>query len=312
MQRLKRWGPYLLLSYPVGWLVVFFLIPLAFLVLIGFYRNVPGGGWEAAFTLDNYVRFFTRDLYWQRLIFTLELSALTALLCLLIGYPFTYALVRLVSPFWRRVGLMAAISTLWLTYVVRSYAWSVLLSSTSGIGKLLAFLGFVETAPSFAPGYAATLIGLVYVFLPFMILSLYGSLRAIDPALEEASLNLGARPWHTFIHVILPLSLPGAVAGTGLVFLLTLGNYVVPSILGQPAQWTMPVIITDQVTREANVPFGAALSLILTVVVIGLIGLGTRIAGVAGAGSYLGAAGSPGRPAGSPTRGDGPEGGGAP
>lgn len=275
-----RWAR-ILLAYPVGMLVVFFVVPLFMMLVVSFYRNIPGAGWEPAFTLENYVRAFSRGLYRDRLVFTLQVSALNALLCLLIGYPYTYYLARLASPFWRQAGLTLTVSTLWLTYVVRSYAWSVLLSATSGVGQLVHWLGLTERPEGYAPGPLATVVGLMYVFLPFMILSLYGSLRAIDPSMEEASMNLGARPWRTFWHVVLPLSWPGAVAGAIMVFLLTMGNYVVPSILGQPAQWTMPVIITNQVMNESNVPFGAAMSVIL-LVVLGLLAYGAgRLVGLA-------------------------------
>ena len=222
------------------------------------------------------------------MLFRSQVSALNALLCLLIGYPYTYYLARLASPFWRQAGLTLTVSTLWLTYVVRSYAWSVLLSATSGVGQLVHWLGLTERPEGYAPGPLATVVGLMYVFLPFMILSLYGSLRAIDPSMEEASMNLGARPWRTFWHVVLPLSWPGAVAGAIMVFLLTMGNYVVPSILGQPAQWTMPVIITNQVMNESNVPFGAAMSVIL-LVVLGLLAYGAgRLVGLARINPYSG------------------------
>lgn len=287
VERTARWARALLV-FPVGMLIVFFVIPLLMMVVVSFYRNIPGAGWEPAFTLENYVRAFSRGLYRDRLVYTLEISALNAVLCLLAGYPFTYYLVRLASPFWRKVGLTLAISTLWLTYVVRSYAWSVLLSATSGIGRVLVWLGVTEQPVGYAPGPVATVVGLMYVFLPFMILSLYGSLKAIDPSMEEASMNLGARPWRTFVHVVLPLSLPGAAAGTVMVFLLTMGNYVVPSILGQPAQWTMPVIITNQVMNESNVPFGAAMSVILLAVLGLLAYLTGRLVGITRVNPYAG------------------------
>jgi len=286
-ERTGRWARALLV-FPVGMLIVFFVVPLIMLVVVSFYRNIPGAGWEPAFTLENYVRAFSRGLYRDRLVYTLEISVLNAVLCLLAGYPFTYFLVRLASPFWRKLGLTLAIGTLWLTYVVRSYAWSVLLSATSGIGQVFAWLGLTDRPVGYAPGPVATVVGLMYVFLPFMILSLYGSLKAIDPSMEEASMNLGARPWRTFVHVVLPLSLPGAAAGAVMVFLLTMGNYVVPSILGQPAQWTMPVIITNQVMNESNVPFGAAMSVIL-LAVLGLLAYGTgRLVGTARVNPYAG------------------------
>jgi len=266
-----------ILAYPVGMLFVFFLIPLGMLIVFSFYYHPPGGFYEPAFTLDNYVRFFTRTLYLKRLAFTVEISVLTALLCLILGYPFTYYLARIASR--RRLYIILVISTLWLSYIVRSYAWSVLLSRSAGISQLFVWLGFLEKPQSYTPGLVAVIIGLVYVFLPFMILTLYGNLKSISTDYEEASLNLGAGPWKTFWRVTFPLSRDGIISGSLLVFILTMGAYVVPSILGKPKQWTMAIVIGDQATYESNVPFGAAMALILMVLAIVIIWIIAKLAG---------------------------------
>jgi putative spermidine/putrescine transport system permease protein len=276
-----------LLAYPVGMLVIFFLVPLTMLVVFSFYYHPPGGFYEPAFTLENYIRFFTKSLYLKRFAFTVGISALTALLCLLLGYPFTYYLTRVSSR--RRFFIILVISTLWLSYIIRSYAWTVLLSRSAGISRVLVWFGLLEQPQSYTPGLLAVAIGLVYVFLPFMILTLYSGLKGIGREYEEASMNLGAGPWRTFRDVTIPLSKEGMISGCLLVFILSIGAYVVPSILGKPQQWTMAIIIGDQATYEANVPFGASMALILMVFTILII---LAIAKLAGTRSlYVGAQG---------------------
>ena len=276
---MKRQGVRLkyILAYPLGMLVIFFLIPLAMLIVFSFYHHPPGGFYEPAFSLENYIRFFTKALYLKRLVFTIEISALTAVLCLVLGYPFTFYLTRIASR--RRFYIILVISTLWLSYIIRSYAWTVLLSRSAGISKLFVWMGLIQEPQSYTPGLFAVIIGLVYVFLPFMILTLYGNLKSISTEYEEASLNLGAGPWKTFWNVTLPLSKDGIISGALLVFILTMGAYVVPSILGRPQQWTMAIIIGDQATYESNVPFGAAMALILMVFAIAIIWIIARLAG---------------------------------
>lgn len=258
-------------------LVVFFIIPLGMLCVFSFYHHPPGGFYEPAFSFENYTRFFTKALYLKRMAFTIEISALTAIICLILGYLFTYYLTRITSK--RRIFIILVISTLWLSYIIRSYAWTVILSRSAGISKLFVWLGLLDQPQSYSPSLLAVVVGLVYVFLPFMILTLYGSLKSIHHEYEEASLNLGAGPWRTFWNVTLPLSKDGVISGSLLVFILTMGAYVVPSILGKPKQWTMAIIIGDQATYESNVPFGAAMALILMIFAIVIIWLISRLAG---------------------------------
>ncbi len=269
-----------LLAYPLAMLVIFFLVPLAMLIVFSFYHHPPGGFYEPAFSLENYSRFFTRALYLKRMAFTVGISALTAVLCLMMGYPFTYYLARRASK--KRFFIILVISTLWLSYIIRSYAWTVILSRNAGVSKLLVWLGVLDQPQSYAPGLVAVIIGLVYVFLPFMILTLYGNLKNLNREYEEASLNLGAGPLRTFWTVTLPLSKDGMIAGSLLVFILTMGAYVVPSILGKPTQWTMAIIIGDQATYESNVPFGAAMALMLMVFVVAVIWIIAKLTGTRG------------------------------
>lgn len=276
-----------LLVYPLGMLIIFFLIPLAMLVVFSFYYHPPGGFYEPAFTLENYIRFFTKALYLKRFTFTIGISAVTALLCLVLGYPFTYYLTRVSSK--RGFFIILVISTLWLSYIIRSYAWTVLFSRSAGISRIFVWLGLLEQPQSYAPGLLAVVVGLVYVFLPFMILTLYSSLKGIGREYEEASMNLGAGPWRTFRDVTIPLSRDGMISGSLLVFILSIGAYVVPSILGKPQQWTMAIIIGDQATYEANVPFGASMALILMVFAILMIILIAKLAGTKSL--YVGAQG---------------------
>lgn len=265
---LKSRTKYYVLSYPLFWLGVIFVVPILFLLVTSFYVNVPGGSYRPGATLDNYVRFVTGRLYLGQLWTTVEVSLLTTVFSLLLGYPIAYYLVRMNRPRLRSAMLITIVSSLWITYVIRAYAWQVILASGGLLSSLGVSIGVLDTHQSFYPGYWALIVGMVYVFLPFMILSVYSSLRNIDEELMEASKNLGAAPITTFRRVTLPLSKNGIMSGSALVFILALGAYVLPRLLGSAAQRTLPVLIEQQVVREGNVPFGAAMSIGLVVVVV--------------------------------------------
>ncbi len=275
---------YFVAAYPITTLAILMLIPLGMLFVFSFYRNISGGYYESALILDNYVRFFTSDLYRGRLWFTLEISLVTTVVCLVVGYPLAYYLARLRNATLRSVLMIIVVSSLWITYVIRAYAWTVLLSRNGLVNNAAIALGLYADPISFVPGYWGLVIGMVYVFLPFMVLTIYGSVKNVDPTLYEASKNLGAGPVTTFRRVTLPLSKNGIVGGSVLVFILALGAYVLPRLLGGPPEWTLPVIIADQVLMESNVPFGAAMSIVLLVVVLVVLWLTVRFTGVSAAG----------------------------
>lgn len=271
---------YLVVAYPAAALTLLFAVPLALLFVHSFYRNVSGGTFEAAFTLANYVRVFTEPLYVDRLLYTLRLAGVTTIGSLVLGYPLAYRLAQMNDGRWRRLYMSTLVSSLWLTFIIRGYAWTVLLKSDGLVVTALAGLGLVSPGTSLVPGYWALVVSMIYVFLPFMVLPLYTSLKNIDRSLIEASKDLGAGPLVTFRRVTLPLSKDGVVSGSLLVFVLSLGVYVLPRLLGDPSQWTLAVLIGNQVTVESNVPFGAALSIVLLVVVVVLVAITVRIADI--------------------------------
>lgn len=282
--RLRTWlndrSKSIVLGYPLAMLALFFAVPLVLLVVTSFYPKPSGEYYEIGFTLEHYVRLFSVPLYLERLAFTIGLSMGTAFACLAIGYPIAYTLARMDSRLRRRVYITTIVSTMWLTYIIRSYAWTVILSKNGVLNELLLTLGLIDEAIALTPGIWALGIGMTYVFLPFAILTLYSSINNINPELEEASKNLGANRLQTFRRVTLPLSRNGIYSAWMLVFILSLGAYIVPRILGTPAQWTLPVIIGDQALSNLNVPFGAALSLVMMVVVVAILAAGYKFLGL--------------------------------
>ncbi|SER69745.1 ABC transporter permease subunit [Natrinema salaciae] len=268
------------LSYPLSWLVAIFLVPLAMLVVFSFWVNIPGGQYEMGFTLENYTRFLTSSLYLGQLWLTVEISLVTAVISLLLGYPMAYYLAQMRRPWLRSALLITIISSLWVTYVIRAYAWQVILASNGILSSIGVATGVLSQHQSFYPGYWGLIVGMVYVFLPFMILTLYSSIRNIDGELLEASKNLGAGPATTFRRVTLPLSKHGITSGTALVFILALGSYVLPRLLGSSAQRTLPVLIEQQIMSESNYPFGAAMSIGLIAVVLAFLWVFVRFTGV--------------------------------
>lgn len=262
-----RWLRRTLLGYPGAMLAILFLLPLVSLLVFSFYTHVSGHGlYEARFTWANYAKAL-EPFYLLRLWFTIWFSALTAAICLVLGVPFTYVVTHLRSAALRRWIIGLTVSTLWLTDIVRAYGWSVVFSRTAGIGKLFAVLGLTAVPQSYAPGFMATLVGMVYVYFPFMVLSLFGALRDLNPELEEASMMLGASRAYTMFRIVLPLIGRAMVIGTVFVFLLAVGTFIIPDVLGSPPQWNTSVMITDAVVFNSNIPFGSALSVVLAIVI---------------------------------------------
>ncbi len=281
---LKDNAKWYVLSYPLAWLVLVFLIPLGLLVVFSFWVNIPGGTYEVGFTLENYRRFLTTSLYLEQLWLTIELALITAVVSLFLGYPLAYFLAKLETPWLRSVLLVTIVSSLWITYVIRAYAWQVILASRGIVSSIGVATGLLAEHQSFYPGYWGLVVGMVYVFLPFMVLTLYSSLRNIDGELLEASKNLGAGPARTFRKVTLPLSQNGIASGTALVFILALGAYVLPRLLGSTAQRTLPVLIEQQIMGESNYPFGAAMSIGLVFVVLAFLWVLLRVTNVSAGG----------------------------
>ncbi|MEE8542000.1 MAG: ABC transporter permease [Desulfobacterales bacterium] len=257
--------------YPALMLGIFFLIPFGTMVVISFFQRQIGGFYNPVFDLNNYKNLFT--LFFGRvLVFSLYIAGLSAAVCVVIGFPFTYFITRLkrrAQVLW----LVFLLSVLSLSEVIIGFSWSLLLSRTAGLSNLFVWLGIMEKPVSWVPGFWALLIGICYIAFPYTVLVLYPSLSRLDPALPEAAQTLGASPMRTFFTVVVGSLRNSIVAVFIMVFVFTLGAYLLPQILGRPRHWTLSVLITDQAIYLSNMPMAAAMAIFFMLVSLALVGL---------------------------------------
>lgn len=262
------------LSGPTAlWLVVTVALPLAAMLVFSFLTVVPMGGREAAFTLKHYTDFFTRPLYLTNAWRSVRLGLEVTFFCALIGYPAAYVLARTIKGRWREALLLLVVLPFWSNSLVRTFSWTMVLNDNGLLAR--AVHGVLPFAPSFdlLYTYPAIVIGLMQAYLPYMILTCYISLQAIDDSLSEAAYSLGASRFDVFRRVILPLSLPGLVAGSILIFVPVLGAFMEPRILGGQQAIMLGTLIESQFTASFNWPLGAALGFIMLVIVLLIMGL---------------------------------------
>jgi spermidine/putrescine transport system permease protein len=240
-------------------LTLFLAVPLAVIVTYSFMRRGTFGGVVYQPTLENYRR-AVDPLFLRILWDSVRIGGLTTLLALLIGYPAAFAITKLPTR-WRLPALVAIVLPFWSNFLIRTYAWIVLLNREGILSKALRAVGLTDEPVGFLYNRGSVVVGLLYAYLPLMILPLYAALDRIDPALDEASADLGARPWRTFIRVTVPLSFPGMTAGSIFVFVPSIGNFVVPELLGGGQAVMVGNLIRDQFLRARDWPFGAVLSL---------------------------------------------------
>ena len=263
------WRRHLPILYPAAMLGVFFVVPFAIMLAVSFYRRVEGAFYEPAFELSNYARFLS-PLFIETLVFSLYVAALAAVICVCVGLPFAYAIVRSgrrVQVAW----LVFILAVLSLSEVIIGFSWGVLLSRTAGISNLLVWAGVMDAPQAFVPGFAALMAGLCFLALPYAVLVLYPSVSRLEPELAEAARTLGASPLGTFFTVIVPSLRAPIVATLIMVFVFTLGSYLLPQLLGRPQHWTLSVLITDQAVFRSNLPFAAAIALFLMLVSLALV-----------------------------------------
>jgi spermidine/putrescine transport system permease protein len=256
-----------LLALP-GWvyLVIFFAIPLAIVLVFSFAsRSATGQTLLQDWNLDSYQR-LASSLVVEVVLRSLWLAAATTIICLLLGYPFAYYIATR-GPVVRNVLLILVLIPFWSNFLVRTYAWRVLLGSEGPVSQLTQLLGLGETRLLFTT--TAVLVGLVYGYLPFMVLPLYAAIERIDWSLVEAGRDLYATGWHAFRRITWPLSRPGVIAGSVLVFIPTLGAYVTPEILGGARTTLLGSFVVSQFLAARNWPFGSALSVAILAVMLG-------------------------------------------
>jgi putative spermidine/putrescine transport system permease protein len=262
---------YLILGFPVAMLAIFFVGPLITMVAASFYRRIPGGFYEPGFDTASYGRLFT-DLFLDRTVFSIAICLLAGAVCIALAFPFTYFMTRMGRRA-QTVLLVLVLSALSLSEVIVGFSWSVVLGRAAGISNILVWLGLMNEAQSYQPGFLAVLLGLSYIAFPYCVLTLYPQLSRLDREVTEAAQTLGAGPWRTFRTVVIPIMRPTIAATFLLVFVFTLGSYLIPSILGRPEHWTLSVFISDQAAFNANVPFAAAMALFLTVLSLVTVGV---------------------------------------
>lgn len=238
------------------------LIPVAILFRYSLNAFVPGKFMVEALTLDNYVRFFTDPFYLNILWRTSRVAFITTLICLILGFPLAYVLARMQSS-WKNLIVMLVVLPLFVGNAVRAAGWMVAFGSKGFINAGLMGAGVISTPIEIMYTELAVIIGIAAVNLPFMVLTLSSVIEGIDRAVEEAAFSLGANPWAMFQRVLVPLAMPGILAGTILTFILAMNAYATPVLLGGPKFQTMGPLVYNQFAQQNNWPFGAAISFIL-------------------------------------------------
>ncbi|QQN84850.1 spermidine/putrescine ABC transporter permease PotB [Bacillus toyonensis] len=259
-----------LLALPtVAWLLIFFLVPLVFVLGFAFMQRGAYGTVEMQFTLDNIVRVFD-PLYMGTLWETVKIAVITTVLSLLIGYPFAYT-ITIVDRKYRSILLLLATIPFWINFLVRSYAWIVILRSQGLVNTLLLKLGIISEPLNLLYNTPSVILGMVYSLLPFMILPVYAAIEQLDKRKLEAAYDLGATPVKAFWNVTVPMTMSGIATGSILVFVSSIGMFVVSDVMGGSKVALIGNVIQNQFLGARDWPFGSALSMIVVLFSVLLI-----------------------------------------
>jgi putative spermidine/putrescine transport system permease protein len=238
------------------------VLPVVILFRYSLNQYTPARVMVDAFTIENYVRFLTDPFYLAVLFRTIRVAVVCTAICLVLAFPMAYCLARTRSRF-KNLLLMAIILPLFVGNAVRAAGWMVLFGNRGFVNSTLMGVGITREPLQIMYTEFAVVVGVIAVNLPFVVLTLQAVLEGIDRAIEEAALGLGAGPWHTFRHIILPLAMPGVIAGTILCFILAMNAYATPVLLGGPTFQMMGPTVYNQFAGLSNWPFGAAMSFVL-------------------------------------------------
>lgn len=271
-----RWLTALLLAPSAIWFLVLLILPLIVVVVYSVGVRAPAGGYQAAFTFDNYLNLPAR---WAAFRNTLTLAPMGTLICLLAGYPLAYFLAVKASGRWRTTLLILVIVPFWTSFLIRTYAWIFILGGR-GIPALLDAAGFGDIRLINTP--FSVMCGIVYAYLPLMVFPIYVSLEKLDKRLLEASEDLGASPWAGFRQITLPLSAPGIITGCMLVFILLMGEYLIPQMLGGGKVFFIGNALVDLFLQSLNWPFGSACAMALVLIMLVTVTLYLRATAATG------------------------------
>lgn len=277
-ERRKRLAGMLLALPAALWLLLFFLLPLAIVLIVSFLTRAPNGTGELPFTLANYERVL--DVFSPILWRSLQIAFLSTVICLLIGYPLAFFISTRKRNWVRQLCIFLVILPFWTNFLVRTYAWRVLLGDDGIANNFLINLGLISEPIQLLNTQFAVIVGLVYGFLPFMVLPIFASVERFDFRFVDAAHDLGANDLRAFFEVIFPLTLPGVFAGCALVFIPCVGAFVTPDLLGGTSGLMIGNLIQRQFGGSGNMPLGSALSIVMMVIVmvtlLVYVRLGTR------------------------------------
>lgn len=257
----------LLLAPATAWFAAMLVLPLIFIIVFSFGERGPAGGYVPAFTLAQYANLPARFTAFQN---TLVLAPLGTLAALLVAYPLAYYLAVKASPKWRTLLLVMVIVPFWTSILIRTYAWIFILGG-QGVPKLLEYAGLESIRLINTP--FAVLVGIVYGYLPLMVFPIYVSLEKLDKRLLEAAADLGSPPWRSFWQVTLPLSLPGVATGCMLVFILLMGEFLIPALLGGGKVFFIGNALVDLFLQSRNWAFGSAVAATLVILMLVIVSL---------------------------------------
>jgi len=266
-----------IIALPYLWLAVFFLLPFALVLGIALGTSAPDSvpPVQLGFSLASFKLLVTDDLYLAAWLSSLRIAATSTLVALLLGYPMAYAIAR-ASVARRPLLLMLVVLPFWTSFLIRVYAWMGLLSENGILNQFLRWSGIASNPGTILGTEWAVHLGIVYAYLPFMILPLYSTLEKLDWSLLEAAADLGARPFSAFLTITLPLSLPGIVAGCLLVFIPATGEFVIPDLLGGTQTLMIGKVLWDEFFTNSDWPLASAVAICLLVLLVGPIALFQR------------------------------------
>ncbi|ETX27641.1 ABC transporter permease [Roseivivax isoporae] len=248
------------------WTLAFFVLPFAVMGAMSL-ATLDGRTLVWGLSLSNYAELAEKAYLWRAVVVSLEITLTVTALSVLLAYPLAWIIAYRVPERWQRLALLLAILPFWTSYVVRSYAWLLVLSREGVVNQALIGLGLTAEPVTLANTRLATVTGFVHFFVMLLTLTIYANLRQLSPNYRRAAMDLGANAVQTFRHVILPLTLPGIVTGAFLTFVLCIGDYITPQILGGNTELTVPQVIMVQLGRRADFPLASALALVLMALV---------------------------------------------
>jgi putrescine transport system permease protein len=275
LKRLGLQGRTAVTAIPYLWLLLFFLIPFVIVLKISFSTSQiamppyePLLHWtgdkvmQIKLNLGNFAFLVEDDLYWRAYLNSIKVAAVSTVLCLLIGYPMAYAMARS-NPSTRNILLLLVALPFFTSFLLRVYAWIGILKNNGFINNALISLGLIEQPIQMLQTDFAVYIGIVYSYLPFMIMPLYANLEKMDVTLLEAASDLGCKPWQGFLKITVPLSLPGIIAGCLLVFIPAVGEFVIPSLLGDPGMLMIGKVLWTEFFNNRDWPVASAVAIAL-------------------------------------------------